>query len=59
MTHTLIHLNSSRCEIDKQDFSTEQAMEDYIDIETMAYWKEGDLLICDGKVQEIFNATSI
>lgn len=59
MTHKLIHLNSSRCEIDKQEFSTEQAMENYIDLETMAYWQEGDKLICDGASREILNVESL
>jgi hypothetical protein len=52
--HTLIHLNDSGCEIDSQSFKTWDDMEQYIDDECLPFWEDGDSLVCDGEVREVF-----
>ena len=39
-THTLQHLNSSKCIIDEKWFHTEEDMEKYIDDEVLPLWEK-------------------
>ena len=53
--HTLIHLNDSGCEIDNQTFKSWARLEQYIDDSVLPFWQDGDTIVCDGEVREVFS----
>ena len=54
-TYKLQHLASGNCIIDEQEFTNEEAMDNYIEMLILPLWAEGDSIICNGEKRECFN----